>query len=144
RHIEEFSFNVPKCMVYPTKCTGQYGTSAVKRVSVDCLPVMHNVSWIFPNQVRLNFLDCRLNGKRPSLQQRFAEADDPNICMDFQEDPPGFNQKRLQFGDFHLAIAPYLFHGALRFVSILRINELRQCQDARSRHTQDRLNSLSS
>ncbi len=39
--------------------------------------------------------------KRAALQDRFAQADQPLIGVDLEEEPARFDEKGFEFGDFH-------------------------------------------
>ena len=105
-HVQQFAFDVPQGVVNAAQRTGQDGATPVKSVAVNGLPVVDYRPWVFPDQVRLHFLDGGLDGQRPPFEQRFAEAVHAHVGVNLQENPARFNQKGFQFGDFYLAVIP--------------------------------------
>ncbi len=57
RHAERLALDVPERLVDAAERAGQHRTAAIKGVAVDRLPMMDHGARIFPDQIRLDFLD---------------------------------------------------------------------------------------
>src|SRR5438477_136451 len=56
-HSQRFAFDVPQGLVDTAEGAGQDRPAPVKGMTVDGLPMVHHLPWVFANQVRLDLLD---------------------------------------------------------------------------------------
>ena len=64
------------------------------------LPMMRDRTRIFADQIRREFLDGGGDGFGPAFEDRFAQASDAGIGVDFQKQPAGLDQKGFHLRDF--------------------------------------------
>ena len=60
---------------------------------------MDHLARVLAHEVRLDLLHGLCHRERPALDNRLAQAGDPGIRMDFQEQPARLHQHGLQPGD---------------------------------------------
>ena len=99
RHAQRLALDVPQGHVDAAQGAGEHRAAAIEGVAVDRLPVMDHLARVFAHQVRLDFLDGGRDGRRPALDDRLAQPDDPGIGVHLQEQPARLDQQGFQLRD---------------------------------------------
>src|SRR5581483_6411275 len=74
--------------------------AAIEGMAIDGLPVMHHLSWIFADEIRLNFLDGFGAGFGPSFEDRLAQSGEAGVGVDLQKQPARLDEKSFELRDF--------------------------------------------
>src|SRR5262249_9121526 len=98
-HAERLALDVPEIHVDPAERTREDRAPAIKRMPVDCLPVMDNPARVPSHQVRCDLLDRSRDCPGASLDDRLAETDDSGVGMDLQEEPSRLDEQGFELGD---------------------------------------------
>ena len=104
RHAERLALDVPQRLVDAAEGAGQNRAAAIERVPVNRLPVVRHAPRILAHQVRLNLLHRFGAGERAAFGDGLAEADDPGVGVDLQEQPARLHQEGLQLGDLQVVL----------------------------------------
>ena len=111
---QDLAFDVPESLFDTAQHAGEDRAAAVERVTINGLPVMHNIARVFANQIRCDLLHSRGARLRAAFEDRFAKADDSGVRVDFQEEPAGFDEESLQLRDLQLRFELWRFALSLR------------------------------
>jgi len=85
RNAECFAFDIPQGHVDAAESAGQDGAAAVEGVAVYGLPVMHDLTRVFANEIVPDFLHGRRARLRSAFDDWLAQADDARVGMHLQE-----------------------------------------------------------
>ena len=103
-HTHELTFDVPERLFDAAQRAGEDRTAAIERVTIDRLPVMHDVARIFADEIRRDLRNRFGASLGAPFGNRFAPADDAFVGVDLEEEPARFHEHRLQLGDPQLGL----------------------------------------
>src|SRR6218665_826333 len=101
RDAERLALDVPQGLIDAGDGAHEDRSATVKARTVHHLPEVIDACRVLPDQVRLQFMHCRLNGARMAFDHRFAPADEALVRLDAQEHPTRRHPVGRQLRDFH-------------------------------------------
>src|SRR6218665_3196601 len=101
RDAERLALDVPQGLIDAGDGAHEDRSATVKARTLHHLPAVIDACRVLPDQVRLQFMHCRLNGARMAFDHRFAPADEALVRLDAQEHPTRRHPVGRQLRDFH-------------------------------------------
>ena len=95
RHTEGLAGEVPQRLFDAAQHAGEEWAAAIESVAVHRLPVVDDAGRVLADQVRREFIDALSARERAPFEDRFTQADEAFVGVNFEEEPAWLDEERL-------------------------------------------------